>query len=76
MINKQLDNKLIYRILEEVRNFQSPEIDPAELWTTISQTYGYGDEQVFGYTLKKMHKGSLINNPFIRTKNTHYKSTF
>ncbi|GAB3062010.1 hypothetical protein ACFOU0_05965 [Salinicoccus sesuvii] len=66
----RLDSKLIYRILEEASNFQSPEIDPTELWTTISQTYGYEDEQVFGYTLKKMHEGGLITNPFIRTK-TH-----
>lgn len=65
-----MDNKLIYRILEEASNFQSPEIDPGELWTTISQTYGYENEQVFGYTLKKMNEGGLISNPFVRTK-TH-----
>lgn len=66
----RLDNKLVYRILEESSNFESTEIDPEELWVTISHTYGYTDGQQFGYTLTKMFEGGLITEPNIKTK-TH-----
>lgn len=66
----RLDSKLVYRILEEASNFDKLEIDPEELWTAISQTYGYTDGQQFGYTLDKMHEGGLISEPSIKTK-TH-----
>lgn len=64
----RLDNKLVYRILEESSNFETPDISPEELWTVIAQTYGYTDGQQFGYTLDKMYQGDLISKPSVKTK--------
>lgn len=64
----RLDNKLVYRILEESSNFETPDINPEELWTVVAQTYGYTDGQQFGYTLDKMYEGNLISKPSVKTK--------
>lgn len=66
----RLDNKLVYRILEESSNFETPDINPEALWTVVAQTYGYTDRQQFDYALDKMHEGGLISEPSIKTK-TH-----
>lgn len=71
-----LDNKLVYRILEEASDFEIREIDPDELWITIAQTYGYKDGQQFEYTLDKMYEGGLITQPIVKTKTGNFSRDF